>query len=194
MAKKAAQVADKPLQYLDKAMGRIRDLGLWPEKVEEQPITGLLQEITDLDETRVVLIGRTLNQASTFNDVVREQVASMNTAQLNQAWATYWDKASPQSPINLYKDGTTIRVQIRSISFLSLGSGKEVAQVRFTKFARPGGTGDDQATHWVSTIDFAYSKPSSDEKLRSLNPLGFKVVEYQREPEVATQTAPKGAQ
>ena len=78
MAKKAAQVADKPLQYLDKAMGRIRDLGLWPEKVEEQPITGLLQEITDLDETRVVLIGRTLNQASTFNDVVREQVASMN--------------------------------------------------------------------------------------------------------------------
>jgi type IV secretion system protein VirB8 len=68
------------------------------------------------------------------------------------------------------------------------------SQVRFTKFARPGGTGDDQATHWVSTIDFAYSKPSSDEKLRSLNPLGFKVVEYQREPEVATQTAPKGAQ
>lgn len=123
-----------------------------------------------------------------------EQVASMNTAQLNQAWATYWDKASPQSPINLYKDGTTVRVQIRSISFLKLGSGKEVAQVRFTKFARPGGTGDDQATHWVSTIDFAYSKPSSDEKLRSLNPLGFKVVEYQREPEVATQTAPKGAQ
>ncbi len=78
MAKTAVQVADKPLQYLDKAMGRIRDLGLWPEKVEEQPITGLLQEITDLDETRVVLIGRTLNQASTFNDVVREQVASMN--------------------------------------------------------------------------------------------------------------------
>ena len=78
MAKTAVQVADKPLQYLDKAMGRIRDLGLWPEKVEEQPITGLLQEITDLDETRVVLIGRTLNRASTFNDVVREQVASMN--------------------------------------------------------------------------------------------------------------------
>lgn len=123
-----------------------------------------------------------------------EQVASMNTAQLNQAWATLWDKASPQSPINVYKDGTTVRVQIRSISFLKLGSGKEVAQVRFSKFARPGGTGDEQVTHWVSTIDFAYSKPSSDEKLRSLNPLGFKVVEYQREPEVATQPAPKGTQ
>ncbi len=73
----ADQAIDKPLQYLDKAMSAIRDLGLWPEVVEEQPITGLLQEITALDETRIVLIGRTLNQASTFNDVVREQVASM---------------------------------------------------------------------------------------------------------------------
>ncbi|MCF4097449.1 cell surface protein [Maritalea mediterranea] len=71
-------VAEKPLQYLDKAMGAIREMGLWPETVEEAPITGLLQEITDLDETRVILIGRTLNQASVFNDVVREQIAAMN--------------------------------------------------------------------------------------------------------------------
>lgn len=77
MAKNPVQTADKPLQYLDKAMGAIRDLGLWPQVVEEQPITGLLQQITDLDETRIVLIGRTLNQASTFNEVVREQVAAM---------------------------------------------------------------------------------------------------------------------
>ncbi|MCA9428799.1 MAG: cell surface protein, partial [Candidatus Omnitrophica bacterium] len=62
----------------DKAMNAIRDLGLWPETVEEQPITGLLAEITELDETRVLLIGRTLSQASTFNEVVREQVAAMN--------------------------------------------------------------------------------------------------------------------
>ena len=66
--------------------------------------------------------------------------------------------------------------------------------MRFTKFARPGGTGDEQATHWVSTIDYAYTKPSTDEKLRSLNPLGFKALEYQREPEVATQATPAKGQ
>lgn len=120
-----------------------------------------------------------------------ELVAAMNTAPLNQAWAAHWDRTNPQSPLNRYKDGTTVRVQIRSISFLKLGSGKDMAQVRFTRFARPGGTGDEQATHWVSTIDAAYGKPSADERLRSLNPLGFKVVEYQREPEVATQAAPR---
>ena len=73
-----APTADKPLQYLDKAVGAIRNLGLWPEQQQEQPITALLKEITELDETRVILIGRTLSQASTFNEVVREQVAAMN--------------------------------------------------------------------------------------------------------------------
>jgi len=70
-------VTEKPLQYLDKAVNAIRDLGIWPEQQAEQPITALLAQITDLDETRVILIGRTLSQASTFNEVVREQVAAM---------------------------------------------------------------------------------------------------------------------
>lgn len=74
----ATDIMEKPLQYLDRAMSQVRELGLWPETTEEQPITGLLQEITELDETRIILIGRTLNQASVFNEVVREQVSAMN--------------------------------------------------------------------------------------------------------------------
>ncbi len=70
-------MTEKPLQYLDKAVNAIRDLGIWPENQGEQPITGLLSQITELDETRVILIGRTLSQASAFNEVVREQVAAM---------------------------------------------------------------------------------------------------------------------
>jgi hypothetical protein len=70
-------VAERPLQYLDKAVNAIRDLGIWPEQQGEQPITGLLSQITELDETRVILIGRTLSQASAFNEVVREQIAAM---------------------------------------------------------------------------------------------------------------------
>lgn len=74
----STELMEKPLQYLDKAVSSIREMGLWPETVEEQPITGLLQQITGLDETRVLLIGRTLSQASVFNEVVREQIAAMN--------------------------------------------------------------------------------------------------------------------
>jgi len=72
-----ATVTERPLQYLDKAVGALRDLGIWPESQGEQPITALLSQITELDETRVVLIGRTLSQASAFNEVVREQIAAM---------------------------------------------------------------------------------------------------------------------
>lgn len=70
-------MSERPLQYLDKAVGAIRNLGIWPEQQGEQPIIGLLEQITELDETRVILIGRTLSQASAFNEVVREQVAAM---------------------------------------------------------------------------------------------------------------------
>lgn len=122
-----------------------------------------------------------------------ELVAAQNAPAQNQAWAARWDRASPDSPLNLYKDGTTVRVQVRSISFLRLGSGKEVAQVRFSRHVRAGGTGDEQASHWLATIEYAYTRPSADDRLRSLNPLGFRVVEYQREPEVvASEAASRG--
>ena len=77
-----ADVSGSPLQYLDRALGTIRGLGLAPEDGERQeaPITALLKRITSLDEDRVVAIARTLNQASLFNDVVRQQVAGMDVA------------------------------------------------------------------------------------------------------------------
>lgn len=77
----ATEVMEKPLQYLDKAMSSIKQLGIWPEQPGEQPITGLLNEITGLDENKVILIGRTLTQASAFNEVVRSQVAAMSVGE-----------------------------------------------------------------------------------------------------------------
>jgi hypothetical protein len=70
-----------PGQYLDRAMNRLRDLGLVPERTEEAPIVALLDRISDLDEGRVVAIARTLSQASLFNEVVRERVASVSLGQ-----------------------------------------------------------------------------------------------------------------
>ena len=115
-----------------------------------------------------------------------ELVASQNSPRLNQEWAALWAADNPAAPLNVHKDGTSIRAQVRSVTFLKLGSGKDkLAQVRFTRSTRAGGTGEEQTGHWVSTIEFAYVPPSADNKTRSLNPLGFRIVEYRREPEVA---------
>ncbi len=78
-----SEVAIKsPLQYLDQAMGRLRDLGLVPDKPpEEAPIVGLLEKITDLEPDKIAVISRTLGQMSLFNDVVREQISEMSVGQ-----------------------------------------------------------------------------------------------------------------
>ena len=71
-----------PMQYLDKAMNQLHDLGLLPEgESHEEPIVALLNQIAGLDEGRVTAIARTLSQASLFNDVVREQVQAMEIGQ-----------------------------------------------------------------------------------------------------------------
>jgi hypothetical protein len=73
----AADLVKTPMQYLDKATGALRDLGLMPAKVEEAPITGLLEQISTLDPDRIAIITRTLGQQSVFNEVVREQISKM---------------------------------------------------------------------------------------------------------------------
>ena len=68
-----------PMQYLDKAMEKVRDLGLVPDDSSAtDPMVALLNQLTGIDEDRVIAISRTLSQASFFNDVVREQVQAMD--------------------------------------------------------------------------------------------------------------------
>ena len=75
MAEAPVKTSPTALQYLDKAMGSLRQLGLLPEKKNEPaPVVALLNKITELQPDKVTAIARTLDQASVFNDVVREQV------------------------------------------------------------------------------------------------------------------------
>jgi type IV secretion system protein VirB8 len=123
-----------------------------------------------------------------------QETGAFNSPQLNQEWIQLWQAANPQSPVNLYKDGSTVRTQVKSISFFERGSGvRDLAQVRFTRTLRAAGGGHEQVSHWIATVQFAYVKPSDDPKDRSWNPLGFRVVEYRREPEVVEDTPVSGA-
>ncbi len=73
-------MADSPMKYLDKALNTVRDLGLLPAETASgnEPIVALLNQITTIDEERVVAIARTLSQASLFNEIVREQVQAVD--------------------------------------------------------------------------------------------------------------------
>ena len=58
-------MSTSPMKYLDKAMEKVRDLGLVPEGKKERtdPMVNLLNQISDIDEERIIAISRTLNQA-----------------------------------------------------------------------------------------------------------------------------------
>jgi hypothetical protein len=103
----AQTTVPSPMQYLDKAMGALRSMGLLPEKTEEAPITHLLEQISDLDKDRVVVITRTLSQMSTFNDVVREQIAAMTIGQRYEKIASAFDsiREDAKTMVDQLEDG-----------------------------------------------------------------------------------------
>jgi type IV secretion system protein VirB8 len=122
-----------------------------------------------------------------------EECGAFNAAQRNQAWYALWNPHNPASPLNLHKDGSSVRVEIQSVSFFQRASGvTDLAQVRYLKAQRQAGAADEHVTHWIATVQYAFATPSQDVRLRRWNPLGFKVIELNTEPEVADEAAGKG--
>ena len=120
-----------------------------------------------------------------------DTIGAFHGAAMNQAWAAQWNRNNPESPLNVHADGSSVRVQVLAVSFLSPRSGREdLAQVRFARLS--GVPGHEQEHRYVATLQYAFGTPSKDDRLRALNPLGFKVLEYRREPEVAALTGVRG--
>ena len=121
-----------------------------------------------------------------------EECGAFHSAARNQLWYQAWNPANPASPLNIYKDGTSIRAQVSAVSFFARANGvKDLAQVRYVKSKRVAG-GTEEITHHIATIQYAFGEPTKDAKTRRWNPLGFKVLEFTTEPELMSD-APKVA-
>jgi type IV secretion system protein VirB8 len=136
-----------------------------------------------------VTVCERFNYATAESDY--EECGAFHTAQRNQVWYALWNPTNPASPLNTYKDGTSVRAQVTSISFFRRASGvADLAQVRYVKEKRSAGSTAEETTHWIATLQYVYADPSSDPKTRGWNPLGFKVVDFRPEPEVLPDSAP----
>lgn len=105
----AQATSPSALQYLDKAMGGLKQLGLVPDssKSGAAPIVALLEQIADLEPEKVAAIARTLDQASLFNDVVREQVAGITVGERYEGITTAFNsiRDDAKSLVDQYADG-----------------------------------------------------------------------------------------
>jgi type IV secretion system protein VirB8 len=143
----------------------------------------LPETVTRYFLTHYVSVCERFNFATAESDY--EECGTFHGALRNQAWYEQWARANPSSPLNVFKDGTTVRVQVTSLSFFKRASGvDDLAQVRYVKTRRAGGTGDEQNSYWIATVQYATSRPSTDPKVRQWNPLGLKVIDFRSEREV----------
>jgi type IV secretion system protein VirB8 len=137
--------------------------------------------------THYVTVCERFNFATAESDY--EECGAFHSPQRNQAWYARWNPSNPDSPLNLYKDGTSMRAEVSSVSFFQRGNGvSDLAQVRYVKGRRSAGAPEAQLTHWIATVQYVYGEPSKDPKVRRWNPLGLKIVEFHPEPEVVSET------
>jgi type IV secretion system protein VirB8 len=119
-----------------------------------------------------------------------EECGAFNSPRRNQVWATAWATSNPLSPLNLYKDGTSMMTRIVSISFFQRANGVgDLAQVRYVKVKRTLDNAEEQSTHWIATLQYTYVAPSRDPKVRQWNPLGFRIIDFRPEPEITPDPA-----
>jgi type IV secretion system protein VirB8 len=150
---------------------------------------GLGESVTRYFLTHYVTVCERFNFATAESDY--EECGAFHGAQRNQAWYALWNSANPGSPLNVHKDGSSVRAQVQAVSFFRRASGTlDLAQVRYVRAERPGNGADERLTHWIATIQFAYTPPSQDPRVRRWNPLGFKVIEMTSEPEVQAAPVP----
>jgi type IV secretion system protein VirB8 len=133
--------------------------------------------------THYITVCERFNFATAESDY--EECGAFHAPQRNQAWYALWNPHNPASPLNVHKDGSTVRAQVQSVSFFERGNGvHDLAQVRYLKAERQAEGAGEHITHWIATIQYALTPPSSDPRVRRWNPLGFKVLELTAEPEV----------
>ena len=147
------------------------------------------QSVTRYFLSHYITVCERFNFATAESDY--EECGAFHAAQRNQAWYAQWNPNNPASPLNVHKDGSTVRVQVEAVSFFQRASGvTDLAQVRYLKAERQGSGADERISHWIATIQYAYTPPSRDPRVRRWNPLGFKVIEMTPEPEAPVQAPP----
>ena len=100
----------------------------------------LPEAITRFLLTHYVTVCERFNYATAESDY--EECGAFHTAQRNAAWYALWNPNNSASPLNPYKDGTTVHAEVISVSFFQRATGvTDLAQVRYLKAKRAAGAG-----------------------------------------------------
>ena len=156
--------------------------------------TGFVQALKPLEQSKIspdaaltqsflvqYVIAREGFDMATVNANYRK-VALFSADRARSSYLQTMQVGNPQSPLFLYPRSTVLEVQVKSVSPV----GPDAALVRFDTLRSDAGAQPQLQNSWVAVVRYRYSGEPMKAEDRFVNPLGFQVVGYRKDPEALT--------
>lgn len=153
--------------------------------------TGYVQALKPLEPTQITA-DQALIQSMLVQYVIARESFDIATLQSDYRKVGLWSAdvarndylnlmqaSNPAGPLARYPRTTVLETRIKSVSPLS----DQSALVRFETVRRDAGGQYQSVQPWVSVVRYRFSGEPMAAEDRFLNPLGFQVVEYRKDPE-----------
>jgi type IV secretion system protein VirB8 len=118
------------------------------------------------------------------------RVALWSAGEARSTYVASQQSGNPESPLSRYPRSTVVETYVKSISSL----GPNVAMVRFETRRRDQGGQVQPPAYWVAVITFRFTGEPMRMEDRLINPLGFQVSRYRRDPEAPPPPEPQSVQ
>lgn len=108
-------------------------------------------------------------------------VQKMSSPEVASRYATDFAPGNESSPLNIYGRSGTVEIQIRNVSFIT----ENTVTIPIKRI----GTKKGQVTedYEVVTLTFQYLNDPASEADRFINPLGFQVTAYRKDPQLLNE-------
>ena len=115
---------------------------------------------------------------ATINPSYRK-VALFSSGAARSSYLAQMQASNPGSPLVALPRGTVIDTRVKSVSPV----GQDTALVRFDTVRTDANGQPQPPSPWIATIHYRYSTDRMSLEDRFVNPLGFQVVSYHKDPE-----------
>lgn len=148
-------------------------------------------QVVDADEalTRSFLVQYVIARESfDAGDLQRNyrKVALWSAGEARTRYLASMQGGGPGNPLSYLAPGSEVGVTVRSVS--SLGPNRSL--VRFTSERRDRSGAVELVENWAAVIDWRYSGAEISAEDLLINPLGFQVTRYRKDPETLPEAIP----
>lgn len=163
--------------------------------------TGYVEALKPLEQERITadaaltrsflvqyVIARESFDADTLQTNYRK-VGLMSAGEARERYVSQMQSGTPGNPLATLPRRAIIDVRIRSVSSLSA----DTAMVRFDTIQTDPGGQPQIAQNWAAIIRYQYSDAQMSAADRLVNPMGFQVVRYRKDPETLPEAQPAAA-